>query len=61
MGEQQSLPESLRSTPVVCLQGEEGCQRLPCSLLDPSPVLPLLEFVVDLLKFNIVAVSGGEM
>ena len=33
----------------------------PPSLLDPSPVLLLLEFVVDLLKSSIVAVSGGEM
>ena len=59
--ETAELPASLRSMPVVHLQGEEGCQRLPCSLLDPSHVLLLLEFVVDLLKSSIVAVSGGKM
>ena len=59
--ETAELPASLQSMPVVHLQGEEGCLRLPYSLLDPFPVLPLLEFVVDLLKSSIVAVSGGEM
>ena len=59
--ETAELPASLQSMPVVHLQGEEGCLRLPYSLLDPFPVLPLLEFVVDLLKSSIVAESGGEM
>ncbi len=59
--ETAELPASLQSMPVVHLQGEEGCLRLQYSLLDPFPVLPLLEFVVDLLKSSIVAVSGGEM
>ena len=59
--ETAELPASLQSMPVVHLRGEEGCLRLPYSLLDPFPVLPLLEFVVDLLKSSIVAVSGGEM
>ena len=45
--ETPELPASLRSMPVVHLQGEEGCQRLPCSLLDPSPTLPSPEVMVD--------------
>ena len=45
--ETAELPASLQSMPVVHLQGEEGCQRLPHSLLDPSPTLLLPEVMVD--------------
>ena len=50
--ETAELPASLQSMPVVHLQGEEGCQRLPCSLLDPSPVLPLLELEIKSNQFG---------
>ena len=43
----------LRSTPVVRLQGEEGCRWLLRSLLDPSPALPSPEVLMEWQKSSV--------